>query len=1105
MDYSNKLHEIDQLLNGGHTTQAVTASGQVLEELLRHLYQQVLPKLAPADQKELADKIEKAGGARTVDKLTLGQLVGVFRETKLVEKCEKHLKLDLPRLRRADLTTITDLRNQATHGGIVSEDDARWIASQIRVFVREAGLLAEKPKLSSAETTTLTPWTRCVRLNHDVESGNTAIAAYAIDLGGVVAGDREIHKIYREADAFFRVTYPTNSMRRLMEEVLARLAGKSGDRVLQLRSPFGGGKSHLLLALYHAVNDRQALLANWPQASQLPDPGRVRVAVFDGEKFDVQGREVAQGIRIKTMWGWLAWQLGGATLYQHVAYHDERKIAPGGDVIVKLIRDGDAPTLILLDEVLKYFERAQADSDVVGQSTLGRQTLDFIQSLGTEVAHSARAVMIYSLQASARESFGNVALLEMLDHLTARVDAKREPIVGDEILPVLQRRLLAELTDPRAADQVAEAYARVITTMRMSHATDAAARRAIEDEGSVLQKRFRTGYPFHPMLIDIMSQRWASLPDFQRTRGALRFLATCLYVLKRDDQASALIGPGDIPLFDADVRNAFFTEVGQREPFAAVLTHDFIGPNARARRIDERLAREHPHLSGVHPAMRLATAILMYTFGGATRAGESNGEVLGVGVTETELLSAVVGPHLDSITAQATLKELREQCLYLHYDGARYVFKTTPNINKLLEDEAESNVRAEEIRAAIKDELTHRLSGRLGAIVWPETSAHIPDKEPRFLLAYLPLEFAALGDRAQQERISEYFERYGNDLRKYRNGLGLAIPDSQQIEPLRRAARYLKAVELLRNKRAQLNLTREQLEQLKEREATEKAAFESALRGLYTVVCLPQMTNGTLTVEQLEMGGRPLGASGIHERLTELITTVYPRVFSSVKPTKIIELFRLGEPGEGGAPLGVTTNDLRDAFYSIIGFPRLEDEGVLRRAIVAGVKEGTFGFVGRADRIERDRVREGSGYFVGRGQVLIDKELREDEIDLSAGFIVLPAGIEAEPSEPPRGTEPPPLTPALPEPSAGVTYVIPRGGVDAGQTQTRVRFKVTLNRQQVYASFNAFANLADKAGTIELIVDAQALQGFDPVWLRNAVIEPLEEADVKIQREGSQS
>jgi hypothetical protein len=324
----------------------------------------------------------------------------------------------------------------------------------------------------------------------------------------------------------------------------------------------------------------------------------------------------------------------------------------------------------------------------------------------------------------------------------------------------------------------------------------------------------------------------------------------------------------------------------------------------------------------------------------------------------------------------------------------------------------------------------------------------------------------------------------------------LAIPEGRQIEPLRRAARYLKAVELLRNKRTQLNLTREQLEQLKEREATEKAAFESAIRGLYTAVYLPQMTDGSLKAEKLEIGGRPLGASGIHERLMELITVVHPRVFSSVKPAKIVELFRLGEKsgGDNAATLGVTTDQLRDSFFGIIGFPRLEDESVLKRAIIAGVKDEIFGFVGRADRIERDRVREGSGYFVGRGQAIIGKEreLREDEIDLSAGFIVLPASIEAERVVPP--VEPPPPPPLEP--------LQPPKKEPESKPQTRVRLKVTLNRQQVYSSFNAFANLADKAGTIELIVDAQSLQGFDPVWLRNAVIEPLEEADVKIEDQG---
>ena len=240
-------------------------------------------------------------------------------------------------------------------------------------------------------TAQLRPWSQVVTLDHDVESGNTAVAAYAIDLGALVAGDPRIPRVYRQPADFFAVTHLTTGLRRLLGDVLAGLTGGTGDRVLQLRSPFGGGKSHTLAALYHTARDRSALDL-LPEGAALPRPGAVRIAVFDGEKFDVQGRLV-EGQQVHTMWGVLAAQLGR---YDAVAYHDTNRIAPGGDRIAEML--GDGPTLILLDEVLKYLERAGAE--VVGDSTLGRQTQDFVQSLSVEVARSARAVLVYSLQAS---------------------------------------------------------------------------------------------------------------------------------------------------------------------------------------------------------------------------------------------------------------------------------------------------------------------------------------------------------------------------------------------------------------------------------------------------------------------------------------------------------------------------------------------------------------------------------------------------------------------------------------------------------------------------------------------------------------------------------
>jgi hypothetical protein len=55
-----------------------------------------------------------------------------------------------------------------------------------------------------------------------------------------------------------------------------------------------------------------------------------------------------------------------------------------------------------------------------------------------------------------------------------------------------------------------------------------------------------------------------------------------------------------------------------------------------------------------------------------------------------------------------------------------------------------------------------------------------------------------------------------------------------------------------------------------------------------------------------------------------------------------------------------------------------------------------------------------------------------------------------------------------------------------------------VNRQQVYATTNALANLAEQTGGIHITVDAHKPDGFDPSWLQNAVLEPLDEADVEL-------
>jgi len=949
---------------------------------------------------------------------------------------------------------------------------------------------------------TLKPWIESVSLHSDVISDDFSEDIFALDLGPLADGNPNVPVVYRDPEHFFRASYLTTGLKSLLKDVLSRLEGGAGGRVLKLITPFGGGKSHTLAALLHSALHRDALDAI-PEGKNLPHPGQARVAVFDGQFFDaVNGKKLpGTNDRARTMWGWIAWCLGGPEGYALLRDQDQARVAPGNDETLCLFEQG--PNLILLDEVLNYL--ISAGGIKVEKTTLRDETLTFLQRLTVAVTNTKNTALVFSLQSSKRESLEYVNLLQTVDHLAARKDQRREPVEGNEIMSVIQRRLLAKLPSPEDASPVATAYQDIFTQMRKAYAQTAAETKQAEEEGLVLRDRVRAAYPFHPALIDLMRERWAAIPDFQRTRGALRFLAACLRACHREARSRIVLGPGDVPMYDAEVRLAFFKEVGQQSDFHAVLEHDLVGANARAKRIDDRRAKENPADAGRRPAARLATAILMYSFGGLKREG-GDSQMLPPGISEQELLSVCVGPDLDSTTALACLKELREQCLYLHFDGVRYCFKKDPNVTLLVEQEADSVARDEgRVRSKIKEMLEARLAGYHEAIVWPEKTSEVPHDDPRFLVAYMPLEFGGMPKTWQESKACEFFERYGDRPRRFRNGLALAVPSDDQIEILRRSVRYLLAVEQVRTKGKQLNLTDEQKSQLKEREATEKAAAESAFLKLYIEVWLPRAESGSIVVDSVAVGGRPLQTTlndrkeaAIHARILELITQVQPRIFSTLAPTKILDLFKLGE----GTParMGIRVAEVVEGFYSFLGFTRLTSKTVVQKSVARGIRESIFGYCSGATPALGDN---------GKFQVALDKvrlgvTVADDEIDLDSGFVMLPTAIPqpqpVAPQPPTDGTTT--TTPPYPTPTegGGTPSTVPEtpstSTPSVGVAQRAVDISFSADRNALFTAWNAMANLADMAGTVKVTVHAESSEGFDRGKLQNGVLEPLRESDL---------
>jgi hypothetical protein len=935
------------------------------------------------------------------------------------------------------------------------------------------------------------PWIELVHLHPDVLKENAETDIFALDLGPLADGSGTVAPVYRDAESFYRASYVTAGLKSLLDEVLKRLAGKGGAPVLKLMTPFGGGKSHTMAALFHAAGNRKALDV-LPEAKGLESPTGVRVAVVDGQFFNAQQGKESDGIRPRTLWGWLALKLGGKAGYEEMRANDEARVSPGGDDLLKLF--GDKPNLILLDEILEYL--INAGGVKVLNTDLREQTLNFLKDLAVAAANAPRTAVLIALPSSQpRETLQHSQLLQTLDHFIGRKDALREPVEQDEVFRVIQRRLLEEMPEDAVAGAAAAAYQQIFTQMRKAYAGTAAEEQQAAEEGIQLRDRMRLAYPFHPALLDLMRQRWASLPEYQRTRGALRFLAACLRAHSKVSKSGVVLGPGDVMLNDPEVRRACIKELGLMNRFDAVFQSDLVGANSTAGRIDKLRAKANPAEIGKSIATRLATAIFLYSFGGLRREGAGTTEVLPPGVSESDLLAACVGPDLDSLTAKACLGELRQACLYLHFDGVRYCFKQDPNVTLLIEQEADAVARDEGlVTRQIKDMLEERLAGHHAAIPWPSASGEIPDEQPRFQITYLPLDFATKSTKERDALASEFLEKCGSKPRIYRNGLALAIPTMDQTESLRREVRYFIAVERVGKAAKKHNLTKEQTDELRERKATHGSAAESAFVKLYPEVWLPKLDQGTITVEKIAVGGRPLQTTidekhlaMIFERSMELLTVVQSRVFLTLNPVKIVELFKLGE---GQPPrVGIRCADLVSGFYSFLGYTRLTSKEVVQKAVARGVQQGVFGYCAGAV----PALDAAGKYQVARSKVRFDVSISDDEVDLESGFLMLPQAIPADVVPPPG------VGPVHPDttPPPGITPP-PGPGQPPPPTPTDkvVQLSFTANRDQLYTAWNAIANLADMAGEIEVSIRAESETGFDKSKLQNGVLEPLREIEL---------
>ncbi len=907
---------------------------------------------------------------------------------------------------------------------------------------------------------TLRPWTDVVEPHADVASGDLAMGTYAANLAKV-ALEGAGAGVYRDAREFFRATYFTGEIQKLLLDVWGRLAGTPGDRVLQLRTPFGGGKTHSLLALYHLAAS-PAAAADVPELAELPDPGPVRVAVLSGEYLDPQrGREV-EGRRIATLWGELAYQLGGWSAYEELLVAGEEGAPPGGEWIGRLL--GAEPALILLDEAIVYIAKGRAVKR--GDSDMAKLTMLFLQTLTEAVNQSQRAALVYSLQSSVGEAVGEEQLLRDLEKIAARIDTRREPVSGDEVLRVVQRRLFGSLGEEEVHREVARAYADHYRQEVLASAETESDRREATERARQLEERILLAYPFHPELLDIMQHRWASLPTYQRTRGALQFLATVVHRMwAGDGRASALIGPGEVDLADERTRNTFFEQVGEERQYRAVVEADFLASDAGTRRVDERLGRDSPALAALGVGTRVATAIMLMSFG--AREGEERGAL------EGEVLEAALMPELDGNLIRAALKELRgEALLYLHYTGRRYRFEPRPNLNKLIIAE-QDKLEPEEVTSQVRAELERNLraSGAAGeAVVWPEGPHQVEDGVARFRVVYLP------PDWSEAKLPASEFVMAGQ--RRFKNGLAIVTPRPSAFDRARAAARAALAIERLIADKTRHGFSGEQVDELRERQQQAAAELAGAIGDCCERVLVPKRVSaGAAEFDAIDLGTVLSAGRGLHARVRDALSN---HVFATLTPARLKAIARLAEVGS------VRCEALVERLYSFLELPKLWSPEALKGAISDGVEAGLFAYCVEV---------EGDGEEVSvrdPGLIRIGTPLPADEIDLGPGAAILSPELAARlrPDVEPR-PEPSDETPP-PEPDV----VKPAPPSDGGR---RAELIIRATKDDLHTLRIALAGLRDLVGatgtmSIELRVEAEAgEEPIEPISFQNRVLQHLEE------------
>ena len=649
----------------------------------------------------------------------------------------------------------------------------------------------------------LKPWREVVTPHPDVASGRYQQAEFAADLWRVYQGEGSDE--YKNPTEFFRRTFITEGLRRLLSQGVLRLAGNGGDPVVELQTNFGGGKTHSMLALYHLFSGTSP--AELPGAEELVKelnvtlPKNVRRAVFVGTQISPgKPQKKPDGTVVRTVWGEIAWQLGGKEGYKLVKEDDERATNPGNTL--KELFNKFGPCLILIDEWVAYARQLHSDADLPAGSFETHFT--FAQALSESVKAARNTLLVVSIPASesphqkADYAVTDIEVggergreaLARLKNAIGRVEASWRPASPDEGFEIVRRRLFQPLSGEGyvARDAVSRAFLELYGSQQQEFPT--------ECREADYERRIKMAYPIHPELFDRLYNDWSTLDKFQRTRGVLRLMAAVIHSLWDRQDGNLLIMPGNVPIDDQMVQ--FELTRYLEDQWVPVLEKDVDGPNSLPLSLD----RDNSNLGRYSACRRVSRTIYMGS-AATLRAAHK-------GIDDRQVKLGCVQPGEAVATFGDALRRLTDSATYLYVDGKRYWYSTQPTVTRLADDRAgqlSGDQISDEIIKRLREKARTRSDfSKIHACV---PGSDIPDEKDARLVILgpkFPHPRNGNGSSAARREAAAILDSRGTSPRNYKNALVFLAGDEIRLRELEQSVRQYLAWSSISGDHATLNL-----------------------------------------------------------------------------------------------------------------------------------------------------------------------------------------------------------------------------------------------------------------------------------------------------------